>query len=202
MIRIRLAGGPGLLWLDVLVLAWALAWTGAGIVVSHEVRGLSELSDTAAQTGRAAIAVGDAVRGLPLVGERVREAGDEVRAAGAEAVGSARSARASARRVGDLLGAAIAAIPTLPILLLYIPARIAATRERRDLRHALATCSRDELDQLLALRAAARLPLRRLMEVSDNPARDLGDGLHRKLAEAELRRHQVPVSRARATERP
>jgi hypothetical protein len=94
---------------------------------------------------------------------------------------------------------AIAAIPTLPLLVLYIPARVAASRERRDLEDALASFGRDEVDQLLALRAAARLPLRRLREVSDNPARDLDDGRHRELANAELRRHGVSRPRARAT---
>ena len=184
----RLEGGRGLRLLDAFVLAWAIAWLGAGFVVSREVRGLAELSDTAAQTGRAAIAVGDAVGALPLVGDRVHQAVDEVRGAGTDAVESAAAARASARRVGDLLGVAIATIPSLPLLLLYIPARAAATRERREIEHALATSSRDDVDQLLALRAAARLPLQQLREVSDNPARDLGDGLHRTLADAELRR--------------
>jgi hypothetical protein len=200
VLRVRLAGGPGLLLLDALVLAWALAWIGAGIVVSREVRGLAELSDTAAQTGRAAMAVGEAVRALPLVGEGVRQAADEVSAAGEEALSSAGSARANARRVGDLLGVAIATIPTLPIVLLYVPARISATRERRDLEAALATGRREAVEQLLALRAAARLPLRELMDVSDDPAGDLAGGRHHRLAEAELRRYEIS-RRARARDR-
>jgi hypothetical protein len=86
-------------------------------------------------------------------------------------------------------------------LLLYVPARAAATRERREVEHALATCSRDEVDQLLALRAASRLPLRQLREVSDNPARDLGDGMHHTLADAELARVGLTRPRPRASRR-
>jgi hypothetical protein len=197
LIRVRLAGGPGLVFLDVLVLAWALAWLGAGIVVSREARGLAELSDTAAQTGQAAIAVGEAVRALPFVGDRLQEAADEVRRAGGDAIESAAAARASARRVGDLLGVAIATIPNLPLLLIYVPARAAATRERRDVERALRTLSRDEVDHVLAVRAAARLPLGQLLEARG----DVGADVDSRLADRELRRLGVTRPRAGAPQR-
>ena len=187
--------------LDAIVLVWAVAWIGAGVVVSHEMRGLAELSDTAAQTGRAAIAVGETASELPLIGGEARAAADEVRKAGEEAVASAASARANARHVGDLIGAAIAIIPSLVVVVLYVPLRVTATRERRELKELLELGSRDEADQLLALRAVARLPLHRLRSVSDNPARDLADGLHSRLADAELRLHGVTRTRVRETGR-
>lgn len=185
--RARLPGGRAQLLLDTLLLVWTLWWLAAGVLVAHEVRGLAELSDTAGKTGRAVIAVGDAVQALPLVGAQFDEPADAVRAAGADAVASARSARASARRVGLLLGVSIAAIPSLPVLLLYLPARIATARERRALRRAVAAGGRRAVDEVLALRAVTHLPYRKLREISDDPARDLGDGLHGPLADAELR---------------
>ena len=201
MTRLRLGGGSGHLVLDAIVLLWAVAWICAGAVVSHEMRGLAELSDTAAQTGRAAIAVGETAGGLPLIGGEARAAADEVRKAGEEAVASAATARANARHVGDLIGTAVAVIPSLFVLLLYVPLRVAATRERRELKELLEIGSREEVDQLLALRAVARLPLHRLRAISDNPARDLGDGLHHRLADAELRLHGLSRPRARGGRR-
>jgi hypothetical protein len=200
VLRLRLAGGPGLLLLDVLVLAWALTWVAAGFVLAREMRDLAELGDTAARSGRAAIAVGDVAAGLPLVGEQVRDAAEEVRRAGAAAVASADGAREDTRRLGDLLGLAIAAIPSLPLLVLYLPARVTATRERREVKGALESGDRDALDRLLALRAVTRLPLHRLREVSDDPAGDLRDGRHERLADAELRMLGLSRPRARAAD--
>lgn len=185
--RARLPGGRAQVLLDSLLLVWTVSWLLVGVLVAHEVRGLAELSDTAGKTGRAVVAIGDAVKELPLIGAQVEEPAEAVREAGADAVASSRSARASARRVGVLLGLSIAAIPSLPVLLLYLPARIATARERRALRRAVARGGHRAVDQVLALRAVTHLPYRTLRDVSDDPARDLEDGMHGPLADAELR---------------
>jgi hypothetical protein len=93
-------------------------------------------------------------------------------------------------------GAAIAPIPRLPVLLLYLPARVAATRERREIEDALHRCDPEELDQLLALRAAAGQPLCWLRRHGGTPARDVREGEHRALADAELRRFGLERPRA------
>jgi hypothetical protein len=183
--RARLPGGRAQLLLDLALLTWTLWWVGAGVAVAIEVRGLAELSGTAAESGRAAIAVGETLGGLPVVGGEVAEPAEAIRRAGEDAVVSARSARASARRVGVLLGVSIAAIPSLPVLLLYLPARVATARERRTLARAIATGGRG-LDEVLAQRAVAHLPYRTLRAVSDDPAGDLDAGRHGALADAEL----------------
>jgi hypothetical protein len=179
-----------MLLLDAIVVVWTVWWLAAGVLVAQEVRGLAELSDTAGQLGRAVVTVGETVGSLPLIGEQVSEPAREVRDAGADAIASARSARASARRVGDLLGVSIAAIPSLPVLLFYLPARIAAARERRALRRA-AGAGHAAFDELLALRAVAHLPYRTLRDVTDDPAGDLERGDHAALADAELAWHGV-----------
>ena len=171
---------------DAIVVVWTVWWLAAGVVVAQEVRGLAELSDTAGQLGRAVVTVGETVGSLPLIGEQVSEPAREVRDAGADAIASARSGRASARRVGDLLGVSIAAIPSLPVLLFYLPARIAAARERQALRRAAGAAGHAAFDEMLALRAVTHLPYRTLRDITDDPAGDLQRGDHAALADAEL----------------
>lgn len=186
MRRSRLPGGRAQTLLDIIVVIWAVGWLGAGVLVAQEVRGLAELSDTASQLGQAVVTVGETVQALPLIGAQVAEPAGAVREAGADAVASARSARASARRVGVLLGVSIAAIPSLPVLLFYLPSRIGIARERRALTRAVAAGGHPAVDEVLALRAVTHLPYRTLRLVSDDPARDLEDGEHVALADAEL----------------
>jgi hypothetical protein len=49
-----------------------------------------------------------------------------------------------------LLGISIALIPSAPVLLLYLPRRLAVARERRALTRALSGGRTPELDELLA----------------------------------------------------
>ena len=161
---------------------------GAGVLVAHEVRGLAELSDTAGKTGRAAIAVGDAVQALPLVGEQFDEPADAVRAAGADAVASARSARASARRVGLLLGrldrrhsrASRCCCSTCR------PGSRPRGR-RRALRRAVAAGGHRAVDEVLAWRAVDAPALPQASARSATTRRAISvTGTHRPLADAEL----------------
>jgi hypothetical protein len=184
--RARLPGGRSQILLDALLVAWTLWWLGVGLVLAHEVRGLSRVSDTAERSGRAAMAVADTVRALPVIGDQVDEPAAQVHDAGADAVASARAARATARRSGWLIGVSIAAIPSLPVLLLYLPARVGAARERRALRRAVRRGGSLALDAVLARRAVAHLPYPTLRTVSRDPEEDLRAGRHRPLADAEL----------------
>jgi hypothetical protein len=165
---------------------WTIAWIWMGFAVAHEVRGIADLSDTVGSVGRAVTSVGETLRDLPLVGDQISAPADKLDEAGRQAVASAQSARTSARRVGTLLGVSVAVIPTLPLIALYLPNRIAATRERRSLRRALAGGRSDALDELLARRAIVHLPYEHLRRVSPDPLADLRAGRYAALADAEL----------------
>jgi hypothetical protein len=188
--------------LDVALILWTATWLWMGFTVAHEVRGLSELSETVERLGGAIAEVGGLIGGLPVIGTEVAGPAAEITRAGENAVASADEARASARTVGLLLGISIALIPTSPVLLLYLPRRIALGRERRALTRALIEGRTPELDQMLAERAVTHLPYRRLSRVSDDPCGDLRSGRHEALADAELdwfgvaaparRRHRTP----------
>ncbi len=172
--------------IDAVLICWAVLWVVVGIVVAHEVRGLAEISDTVAAVGRATTAVGETIRALPLVGGSFEEPAEDISAAGREAVTSAQAARESARSVATLLGLSIALIPTLPVLLLYVPGRVAGARERRALSLTIERGREPWIDELLARRALVHLPVRRLRAISDDPLADVREGRHGALAAAEL----------------
>jgi len=179
--------------LDAALIVWTVTWLWMGIAVATEVRGIADLSDTAGAVGRAVMGLGETIRGLPLIGDQAAAPAEELDRAGRDAVASAQSARASARRVGVLLGISIALIPTLPLLAIYLPARYAAAHERRALRRAVDSGRSDALDELLARRALVHLPYRRLRRVSDDPVADVRRGRHSALADAELEWFGVPT---------
>jgi hypothetical protein len=181
--------------LDVLLAFWAAAWIWVGASIAFEIRGLSRLSDTVGDVGRAVERTGSALAGmsgLPLVGDRVREPAEAISAAGRSATESARESRASVRDVSVLLGVSIAVIPSVPVLLLYVPQRISLSRERRWLRRAVARAvdhgGDPHLEALLARRALENLPYHRLHQVSRDPEADVERGRHAALAAAELHR--------------
>jgi len=177
--------------LDVLLAAWVVVWVVAGVAVAREVRGLAQYSESARRAGLATERAGtllETLSGLPIVGEQLREPAAAVREAGASTVEAAERGRERAESAATLLGVAIAVIPSLPLLLLYLPARALLERDRRMLRDALRAGPNAALDELLATRAVARLPYRRLRAVSADPTADLAEGRHARLAEAELER--------------
>jgi hypothetical protein len=183
--------------LDAALALWTVTWVWMGFAVAHEVRGIADLSDTVGSVGRAVVSVGDTLRDLPIVGDQLTEPADRLDEAGRDAVASAQSARTSARRVGTLLGVSIALIPTLPLIALYVPGRVAGSQERRSLRRALARGRSEALDELLARRAIVHLPHERLRRVSSDPLEDLRAGRYSGLADAELEWFGIGTSRRR-----
>lgn len=186
MARTRRPGSRARTVLDVVLVLWTAWWLWAGITVGDGVRDLADLGNTAGQLGRAVTSVGDAIATLPLVGDQLRGPAGAVHDAGRQAVASAQSARTSGRRLGVLLGLTVAAVPTVPLLLLYLPGRIASARERQALARALRRIPGPQLDDVLARRALVHLPYHVLGRVSDDPVGDIAAGRSGALADAEL----------------
>jgi hypothetical protein len=161
-------------------------WVVAGWAVADRVRGLAEVSATVAKVGQASATVGETIRTLPLVGGSLEDPARDITEAGRDAITSARAARQSARSLGTLLGFSIALIPSLPVLVLYVPGRVAGARERRELTRAMARGRDPWMEEVLARRALVHLPYRRLRQISDDPLADVREGRHRSLATAEL----------------
>jgi hypothetical protein len=177
-----------ILALDVLVLAWTIVWIVLGITVGTFVARLGAVGDGLQDTGRAIGRAGDAVGRLsdvPLVGEGFAAVATEIGEVGRETVADGRSVKRDVDRLAWLIGASLALAPTLPILAVWVPPRVARERERHALRRSLRTRDGAGLGYL-AHRAVATRGFRELLAVSDDPARDLAAGRYDALASLEL----------------
>jgi hypothetical protein len=178
--------------LDIAVLVWIAGWLVLALFVAREVRDLRELSDTVVVAGVAVEDTGDLVDSLgsvPFVGGQVGQVADRVREAGQTAQVSGRESRSSIDDLSVLLAVAIGLVPTLPLLGLYAPLRIAWSRDAREVRRAFELDASDPvLLEILARRALLTQPYERIRAVTSDPSRDLEQGRFVPLAELELER--------------
>jgi hypothetical protein len=117
--------------LGAFVVIWAAAWIAIGIWARHDVQSLRELGTTVVKSGTAVKQTGDALQGLrsiPFIGHDVADIGQQVAAAGIDARRSGRSSRAAVNKLATLIGVAIAIVPTVPMLALYLLAQRLARR--------------------------------------------------------------------------
>lgn len=182
---------------------WSIAWFVLAGVTAYELYVLRDIGDTLAKTGVAVTTVGQALGALghlPFVGAQVASVAQQAQSAGQSAVASGKATQGSATTLAVLIGLAIALIPSLPVLALYLPLHIAWNRERGAIARALRERADDPLlDEYLARRAVGNLPYATLVSVSEHPWRDLVAGRFRALADAELERLDLlPRSRWKA----
>ena len=169
--------------LNVALAIWAAFWIGIAAYTAYEVAALRALSHTVVKAGTATESTGHALAAigqLPFVGGRIAALAAQAIAAGASARVSGASTATTIDQLAVLLGIAIALIPTVPLLALYLPLRISWRRDRNAVRHALARWDGEPaFESFLAQRALAHLPFEEL--------RELGyDGTERSAANAEL----------------
>jgi hypothetical protein len=177
--------------LDLVVAAWVVAWVAVGIAVADKTDGITVLSDAAASAAERFAGSAERVESvdLPIGDEVLGELAEGAQGGGEELAAASRESTEDVERLSLLLGLSIALIPTLPVLALYLPGRLARGRELGALRGMLREGEGDPgLERLLAQRAAVQLPYRELRRVSDAPWRDIEQGRTADLARAELRR--------------
>jgi hypothetical protein len=177
---------------DLVVAAWAVLWVALAIAVVQSTRDVAKLGGTVSQTGTAVSQVGGLINDIPLIPDNVSSASSSVQAAGASAQANGAQGEDAANRLGIYLGIAIALIPSVPILGLYLPVRIARVRERRVAQRALALHGHDpQYQEFLARRALEKLQYEDIMAVSAHPWDDLNHGRFAALASAELHRLEI-----------
>jgi hypothetical protein len=193
-------------WLNVTIAIWAAFWIAIAAYTAYEVAALRTLSNTVVKAGAATVSTGHALAAvghLPFVGGRISSLAAQAIAAGATARASGASTATTIDQLAVLFGIAIALIPTVPLLALYVPLRISWRRDRKAVSRAVAQWDGEPgLEAFLAHRALAHLPFHEL--------RDLGyDGTEASasdadLAAAELRRLGLgrPARRVLAQRRP
>ena len=192
--------------LNVALAIWAAFWIGLAAYTAYEVSALRSLSQTVVKAGAATESTGHALAAvgrLPLVGGRITHLAAQAIAAGASARASGTSTASTVDRLAILLGVAIALIPTVPLLALYVPLALGWRRDRKEVRRAVAQRDGEpELEAFLARRALAHLRFDELRELG---YRDTGGSVSSaELAAAELRRLGLgrPARRVAARRRP
>lgn len=184
--------------LNVFLLIWAVFWIAIATYTAYEVASLRALSHTVVKAGAATESTGHALTAishLPFVGGRIGQLGAQAAAAGASARASGASTATTVDQLAVLLGIAIAFIPTVPLLALYLPLLLSWGRDRRAVRSAVARWDGEpELESFLAQRALSHLSFEEVRNCSSDA----------DLAAAELRRLglDAPARRVAALRRP
>lgn len=177
---------------DALVVFWLVLWLSVGALTGYQLWDLSRASEAAAASGRAADQAGEALQqlsDLPLVPDGPGQLGDRVREAAAEVLQSATLIREDVRRLSVLLGLSVALVPVAPVLISYLPGRLARRRYVGALRRTLRQEGRTAaVEAYLAHQAVQHLSYVQLAEVSRDPVADLHAGRHAALAQAEADR--------------
>jgi hypothetical protein len=189
---LRIPATPRIAAPDLLVVMWAVLWIVLALAVVQSTRDVAKLGGTVSQTGSAINQVGGVINDIPLVPDDVSSASDSVQAAGQSAEVSGNDGEDAANSLGIYLGIAIAIIPSVPIIGLYLPIRLSRVREARVARRSLSLHGSDpRFQEFLARRAVERLPYEDIMAVSAHPWEDMKRGRFRALAAAELHRLEV-----------
>ncbi len=176
--------------LNVALAIWAAFWLALAAYTAYEVAALRTLSHTVVKAGAATESTGHALAALaqlPLVGGQLSGLAAQAIAAGASARASGASTATTVDQLAVLLGIAIALIPTVPLLALYLPLRLGWRRDRNAVRQAVARWDGERgLEAFLAQRALAHLPFHELRELGYDGRADSASNA--ELAVAELRR--------------
>lgn len=176
--------------LNVALAIWAAFWIGIAAYTAYEVSALRSLGQTVVKAGTATESTGHALAAvghLPFVGGRVSRLAAQAIDAGASARASGASTESTVDRLAVLLGVAIALIPTVPLLALYLPLAFGWRRDRNAVRRAVARWDGEpELEAFLAHRALAHLRFDELLKLGYADAD--GSPPDAELAAAELRR--------------
>lgn len=171
--------------IDVALVGWAIAWIVIGVQIGRQMRDVATLGDTVVLAGGAIEQTGgllSQLRRVPFFGGEVEDLADRISETGRSAQVNALESRGSIEDLSVLLAIAVALIPTIPLVGVYLPLRVRWGRERGAVGRALAAGA-PGLDELLADRARHTLPLERVLELGDDT---------RALADTELERLGLP----------
>jgi hypothetical protein len=182
---------------DVAVVIWTFVWVLVGLAVDTAV---STIAEVGRQVQGGADGVADSLKSaghsadrIPLVGDAVSEPLTAASKAALDIAAAGHNLDTTATWLAVVLALAVAAPPTLAVVMPWLVLRIRFFRRKWNV-SALAATPAGE--QLLALRALANRPLRRLTAVSADPVgawRREDFGAIRGLAALELRSAGISV---------
>ncbi len=176
---------------DVLAAAWITIWVMVGLGVHHAIAAIAgvgrQVNDSANGLSDHLNSAGDSADRIPLVGDTVAKPLRAASAAAMDLAGAGENLNTTATWLAVLLAIAVAAPPILAIGMPWLFMRIRFFRRKWTV---IALAQTPAGEQLLALRALANRPLRRLTEVNPDPVgawRRLDPEAVRGLAALELR---------------
>jgi hypothetical protein len=176
--------------LDRALALWIVFWIGVGWFAVAQVSSFTTISDTLVTTGSSMSQTGDALRllaAVPLVGGQVSSVANTITKAGAQMQTDGRQSRNTVQQLSWVIGFALAVVPSLLMMAVYVPRRAVWRRDVLALRAGLARGDAG-LEKYLAHRAIDTLPYDVLQTITDDPWRDLAAGKFGRLADAELAR--------------
>ena len=185
------------LFSDVAVVIWTFIWVLVGLAVHSAVSTIAEVGRQV-EGGAGGVAnslksAGNGADRIPLVGDTVSKPLTAASKAALDIAGAGHNLDTTASWLAVVLALAVAAPPTLAVVMPWLALRIRFFRRKWTV-SMLATTPAGE--QLLALRALANRPLRRLAAVSPDPVgawRMADPGTIRGLAALELRSAGIAV---------
>ena len=188
------------LFSDLLVASWITVWVLVGLAVHSAVATIAEVGrqvkDGATGISDNLHSAGDSAHKIPLVGDTVSKPLRAASEAALDLAGAGHNLDTTASWLAVLLGIAVAAPPILAIGMPWLFLRIRFFRRKWTV---IMLARTPAGEQLLALRALANRPLRKLTEVSFDPVgawRREDPYAIRGLAALELRSAGVALPRA------
>ena len=176
---------------DILALVFIAAWIWLGVFVHSLVIGLTDFGVQMEQAGagfrETMTDVGDNLGGVPLIGGGIRGPFDSASDAGATLEAAGASQQVAVQNLATGLGLAIAVLPVLAILVVWLVPRVRFARRAANARRLVSAGAGVDL---LALRALTTQRLATLTAVDADPMaawRRGDDSVLRALAALELR---------------
>ena len=180
---------------DVATWIWVSLWAVIAYRLYSTLAGFAEVGRAIGQGGSniqaAGTNVGDALSGIPLVGEGVRDLSRSAFGlAGEPFVFVGRELEQLLLIIAALLGLLVLGVTLVPWLTRYLPWRARRLFELRTAHRAIRGARRDvpdaAIERLLASRALHRLTWGELLEHTPDPMGDFARGRYKSLAQAEL----------------
>lgn len=155
---------------DLLVAAWITVWVMIGLAVHHAIALIAsvgrQVNDSANGISENLNSAGNSADSIPLVGDTLAKPLRAASGAALDLAGAGQNLDTTATWLAVLLAIAVAAPPILAVGMPWLFLRIRFFRRKWTV---IALAQTPAGEQLLALRALANRPLRRLTEVSDDP---------------------------------
>lgn len=155
---------------DLLIAAWIALWVFVGLGVHHAIAAIAgvgtQLRDSATGLSDNLGSAGDSADRIPLVGDTVAKPLRAASDAALDLAGAGQSLNTTSTWLAVLLAIAVAAPPILAVGTPWLFLRIRFFRRKWTV---IALAQNPAGIQLLALRALANRPLRKLTEVSPDP---------------------------------